>query len=91
MMDHWMFSCKDVSLKVSESLDHRLPMFQRLMIRMHLLMCRYCARFHRQILLVREMARYTQPMANTFDTSHTLSPDAQARLKQTLKSASAGS
>ena len=91
MMEHWMFNCKEVSLKVSESLDRRLPLYQRLMIRMHLMMCRYCARFHRQILLVREMVRYTQPMGNTFDKSGTLPPDARARLKQTLKSASAGS
>ena len=90
-MAHWMFNCKEVSLKVSESLDHKLPMFQRLMIRMHQMMCRYCARFHRQMLLIRSMARYTQPFETTSENPVTLPHDARARLKQTLKSASAGS
>ena len=86
-MEHWMFNCKEVSHKVSESLDHQLPMLERMMIRVHLVMCRYCARFHRQLLLLRSMARYTQPFENTLDTSVTLPHDARARLKQTLKSA----
>lgn len=90
-MAHWMLNCKEVSLKVSESLDQNLPLFQRLMIRMHLMMCRYCARFQRQLLLVREMARYTPPMEDISGSSATLSTDARARLKQTLKSASAES
>ena len=88
-MNHWMFNCKDVSLKVSESLDRKLPLSQRMMIRFHMMMCRYCARFQKQLLLVRQMARYAQPMESTSEDSVKLPEDARARLKQTLKSASA--
>lgn len=86
-----MLNCKEVSFKVSESLDRKLPLLQRLMIRIHMMMCRYCARFQRQLLLIREMARYAQPMKEPINGSATLSTDARARLKQTLKSASAES
>lgn len=82
-----MFNCKEVSHKVSESLDRKLPLLERMMIRMHLMMCRYCARFHRQLRWVRSMARYTQPFGNKSETSVTLPQDTRARLKQTLKSA----
>lgn len=90
-MVHWMFNCKEVSYKVSESYDRKLPLLERMMIRVHLMMCRYCTRFHRQLRLIRSMARYTQPFGNTAETSVTLPQDARARLKQTLKSASAES
>ena len=90
-MEHWMFNCKDVSRKVSESFDRSLPLLQRLVIRLHFMMCRYCARFHRQLLLVRQIARYTPPVGNEVESLETLSADARTRLKQTLKSASSES
>ena len=88
-MNHWMFNCKEVSLKVSESLDRKLPLNKRMMIRIHMMMCRYCARFQQQMLLIRQIARYAKPLESTTEESVKLSEDARARLKQTLKSASA--
>ena len=88
-MNHWMFNCKDVSQKVSESLDRKLPLYERMMIRIHMMMCRYCARFQQQLFLVRQIARYTEPLENVTEDSVKLSEDARTRLKQTLKSASA--
>ena len=84
-----MFNCKDVSLKVSESLDRNLPLYERMLIRIHMMMCRYCARFQQQLFLVRQIARYAEPLENVTEDSVKLSEDARARLKQTLKSASA--
>ena len=88
-MNHWMFNCKDVSQKVSESLDRKLPLYERMMIRIHMMMCRYCARFQQQLFLVRQIARYAEPLENVTEDSVKLSEDARTRLKQTLKSASA--
>ena len=88
-MNHWMFNCKEVSLKVSESLDRKLPLHKRIMIRIHMMMCRYCARFQQQMILIRQIARYAKPLESTTEESVKLSEDARARLKQTLKSASA--
>ena len=42
---HWMFSCKDVSQLLSESMDRGLPFYQRILMRMHLLMCKYLSCF----------------------------------------------
>lgn len=54
-MKMWMFNCREVSYLVSQSMDHQLSLPQRIGVRFHLLMCRYCARFVRQLHRMREM------------------------------------
>lgn len=56
-MKMWMFNCKDISRLVSESMDRRLSWRQRFGIRFHLLMCRYCSRYQKQLLLLRRLLR----------------------------------
>jgi hypothetical protein len=53
-----MLSCKDVTKLVSESMDRSLPLGKRAGVRLHLLVCRFCERYRRQLLLLRETARY---------------------------------
>lgn len=83
-MIHWMFSCKDVSQKVSESMDRKLPFHHRMFIRIHLMMCRYCSRFRRQMLLLREMARSDMFLDMSKDLSAGLSQEARERIKASL-------
>lgn len=52
-----MFNCREVSKLVSESLDRELSYTQKMGIRLHLLMCRYCARFARQLRKIRDLMR----------------------------------
>jgi hypothetical protein len=52
-----MLSCKDVTLLISESMDTSLPVGQRIGMRLHLLMCKFCSRYERQLLLIRETVR----------------------------------
>jgi len=75
-MSHWMFNCKEVSRRISESMDH-------------LLMCKYCARFRRQIVMLREFCRSYQLNETFLDPTVILSPDARERIRKTLKSSSA--
>lgn len=86
-MDHWMFHCKEVTRKVSESMDHNLPMRQRFLLRMHLLMCKYCTRFRRQLQIIRNASRLDDLPINAIDISQTLSAEAKFRMKSTLKQA----
>ena len=89
MMSHWMFNCKEVSRRVSESMDHSLPLYQRMLIRVHLLMCRYCARFRRQVMFLREFCRRRQLDEHFPDVSVVMPPDVRERIRQALKSSSA--
>jgi len=77
-----------VTRMVSESLDRTLPLHQRLGIRMHLMMCRYCNRYRKQLLLLRQIFRSEslsdEPSA---PPPVALSQDARERMKQALRTA----
>jgi len=49
---HWIMSCKQVSREISRSLDTRLPLSRRMGIRIHLMMCRFCRRYNKQLRLI---------------------------------------
>lgn len=87
-MSHWMFNCKEVSRRVSESMDHKLPLYQRFLIRIHLLMCKYCTRFRRQIFILRDLCRSRSIDENSIDTSVFLQPGARERIRQAMKPSS---
>lgn len=46
-------SCAHVSRLVSDATDRPLTMGERLKVRMHTAMCRYCSRFAEQLALLR--------------------------------------
>jgi hypothetical protein len=83
-----MFHCNEVTRKVSESMDHKLPMRQRIFLEMHLMMCKYCSRFRRQLQAIREAARLDVFAFESSDSENALSMEAKLRIKQTLKRAS---
>ncbi len=44
-----MLNCKEVTLLASESLDRKLTLKERIGLQFHLLMCKLCARYVRQL------------------------------------------
>ncbi len=44
-----MLSCKEATRLVSEGLDRELPFWRRMSLRFHVVMCRGCSRYKRQI------------------------------------------
>ena len=83
-MSHWMFNCKDVSQRVSESMDRSLPLHDRLMIKIHLMMCKYCARFKQQLLAVRDACRLEDLQGEDCDHILDFPQPVRDRLKQAL-------
>jgi len=83
-MSHWMFNCKDISQRVSESMDRTLPLHHRIMIKMHLMMCKYCARFNRQLKTLRYACRLQDVHGEDCDHTHALPETVRDRLKQSL-------
>ncbi len=82
---HWMFSCKDVSQLVSESMDHGLPFYQRALMRLHLLMCKYCSRCKEQFETIRAASCHDELHGKELDASRALSNDGKERLKKFLE------
>ncbi len=85
-MKHWMFNCQDVSQKLSQSMDASLPLRHRLAIRIHLMMCRYCARFRRQLVMLRKMSRLEDRDQPGDQPPEKLSEETKTRIKEKLRS-----
>ena len=84
-----MLSCKDVCYIVSESLDGKLPLHERLGVRFHLLMCKACQRMVRQMELLRAAARRYKSSGDKKSSTDqgTLSKEASARILARLRQA----
>lgn len=81
-----MLSCKDVTRLISESMDASLPVRKRIGVRFHLLICAFCARYERQLLLIRETLRRvaTSETEPGVPGAEGLSPDARKRIRESL-------
>ncbi len=82
-----MMSCKEVSRLVSESLDRKLSIWQRMQVMVHLMMCGMCARFRKQTLFLHAAAkRYFGIMDEGAGVlNDQLTTEAHERIKQSLK------
>lgn len=81
-----MRSCKEVTALISESLDRRLPLGQRLAVRLHLMMYRFCSRYRKQLLAVRvAIHRYVEELepAESVDP-FLLSQEARSRISRAM-------
>ena len=83
-MRHLMYNCKEVTRMVSESLDRKLPLHQRMGIRVHLFMCKFCSRYRRQLLILREAMRLQARYGEDTGTPITLPPEARKRIKRSF-------
>ena len=84
-MSHWMFNCKKISEMVSESLDRKLPLHRRIMINLHLLMCRYCNRLKKQMLLLRTALGCEETHDAGVGPAPSLSDETRQRIKQAMR------
>ena len=48
-----MISCKEASRLMSQAMDRRLSLWQRVRLRFHLAICDACANFNRQMRFLR--------------------------------------
>jgi hypothetical protein len=83
-MRHWMYNCKEVTRIVSESLDHTLPLHQRMGLHFHLFMCKLCSRYRKQLLILREAMRLQERYVEDTKPSLTLHPEARERIKRSF-------
>jgi hypothetical protein len=72
---------------MSESMDRRLGVFEYLALRLHLLVCAWCARYLKQIKFIGSLTR--KMSANVADNtpSSALNAEARKRIAETLRQA----
>ena len=80
-----MLNCKQTSQLVSQSLDRRLSLRERIAVRIHLLICKYCKRFSQQLFAMRlGLQRMTKSVEN--DTQLHMPSESKARIAKALES-----
>jgi hypothetical protein len=72
---------------VSESMDRKLPFYQRIGIRMHQLMCKLCSRYRRQLSFLRETIRLQAASSEDIESAIVLPPGARERIKRSIRNA----
>jgi hypothetical protein len=77
-------ACREAARLQSESLDRPLSVSQRLGLRLHLLICKWCRRYGKQLRFLRD-AVHDHPEEVAASTPRSLSPEARERLKQSLR------
>ena len=85
---HFSLGCKTASRLQSEALDRKLAFRQRFGLRIHLLLCKWCRRYGKQITLL-SSAAHEHPDEMAEPISQKLSAEARDRIKQKLRTNSA--
>ncbi len=76
--------CEKIAQLVSESLDTKLPWYQRILLQMHLFVCDTCKEFSKQIQLLNQMVHQ---LTHTIETDETiqLPQSAKQTIQETLR------
>jgi len=82
-----MRSCKEVSRLASDRMDRKLTLRERMAFRMHLLMCRNCLRYARQLAILRQATDKLRSKGRPSDPER-LSDEARQRIAQRVIAAS---
>lgn len=81
-------NCQEASRLQSELLDHTMSPWQRFGLRLHLILCKWCRRYGKQIRFLRTAA-YEHPDHLVEASSKSLSTEARERIKRSLRDKSA--
>jgi hypothetical protein len=82
-------SCRDAARLQSEALDQELSFSKRLGLSLHLLICKWCRRYGKQIRFLRNVAQ-DHPENLSEAVPQRLSPEARKRIQQRLRAGEQG-
>lgn len=74
-------TCEVVTHKLSESMEHKLPLRERLQVGLHLMGCKFCTRYRDQLLAIRKIL---EKYGDTFPDEH-LTEEARINISQAIK------
>ena len=77
-------SCKTAARLQSEALDHKLTWRQQLGLRIHLLLCKWCSRYGKQIAFVHNAVHSHSDEVTSAIPQH-LSDEARERIRKQLR------
>jgi predicted anti-sigma-YlaC factor YlaD len=77
-------SCDEVSRLTSKAMDEKLSLREKIGVRFHLMMCKWCRNFHKQMHLLREVIHKGSNNPPESKKS-SLSPEAHQRMEEEIK------
>ena len=77
-------SCREASRLLSAALDRPLPWRQRVGLRIHLLLCKWCSRYGQQLRFLRSVAHHYEQHEESLP-KQALKPEARERIRQRLQ------
>ena len=80
-----MMKCEEVSKLVSQSLDRKLPLHQRIGIRLHLMMCKLCTQNFRQLLDLRQTLNLFMKENDKIEPPETLPSEKKEKMKEEIR------
>jgi len=75
-----MLNCKQASQLASRSMDEKLPLWKNMVLKMHLILCRSCTNFARQLHFLRKASNRSKP-----NLDFQLADEARQRIASALK------
>jgi hypothetical protein len=78
--------CKEIVKIITASLDGKVSLRDRIIMKIHLLSCNPCVNFLKQLKFLRQVLSGNDEKLTLIESSAKLSDEARARLKNTLKS-----
>ncbi len=80
-------TCDVITQKISESMDHKISLKNRLKIRLHVMFCKLCRRYQRQLMTMHTLLalRLQGEKENILPKGPTLTSRARIRIKQNLR------
>jgi hypothetical protein len=79
-------SCKTAARLQSEALDHKLTWRQQFGLRIHLVLCKWCSRYGKQIAFIHE-SLHSRPDEMAQSVPQKISDEARERISKHLHSA----
>lgn len=81
-----MLNCKDMTKLISDSLEGKISVGQRMELWLHIMMCGMCRRFRSNIIEIRKRVRGSKGLLDQADTVPAPMPPAtKARLEEVVK------
>jgi hypothetical protein len=75
--------CKEASRRQSEAVHHPLPLGQRVGLRIHLLLCKWCRRYGKNLRFLQHVVEHPAEH-DCAEHATALGPEARERMKQKL-------
>lgn len=76
--------CNSITEMVSESIERRLSLAERVRLRLHFMICVWCARYQSQLLALRESLHIRAQQVEKDESLPSLSPEARERIRKSL-------